>query len=601
MSFTDHDVAEVRHVVQRILVPCVFVIGLLGNSVSIYVLTRRRMRCTTNIYLTALAITDIIYLTMALLLSLQHYHYVHLYCKIYWMCYGVVVWLCDACSYISIYIAVCFTIERFIAIRYPLKRQTFCTESLAKKVIAGVTLFCLLSTISTAFEHQHSIEYRMMDNLGQPCNQTVAKAYAIQQQQQHKKYLQQLQKQQEYHQQQQQEKFVEFLDETEGSGERNDQEFILTNDMNVLQKLSMLKRNGAAEEGGGDGGGSGLKRKRSLNGRKEDEMKTLTSRTLTNIPTHLPITLTLSTTTSSSSSSSVSPSLSLPSAAVAAATSATTAESVALVMEPEAITQHPPLESEALLMETTAEYEMHADDDNLARPPSAPTPLSPVATLLQQKDLNAWENDTDIQMVDEIFFNVTQFCENVTYYNHQPTALGDDDFYINVWYFVTLCVFVLIPLCVLVTFNCFLIMLVRRSNTIRGEMTNASSIRRPKRKSTSSSVSQENRVTITLIAVVLLFIICQLPWAVYLIVSCQIEIEIHLQSIFGNIFNFLAATNAAANFFLYCVLSDKYRKTIREMITGYRYKQQRNTLTTSLYTNGSRRSYRPASSSMVIK
>lgn len=40
-------------------------------------------------------------------------------------------------AYISIYIAVCFTIERFIAIRYPLKRQTFCTESLAKKVIAG--------------------------------------------------------------------------------------------------------------------------------------------------------------------------------------------------------------------------------------------------------------------------------------------------------------------------------------------------------------------------------------------------------------------------------------------------------------------------------
>lgn len=38
--FSDADVAEVRHVVQRILVPCVFVIGLLGNSVSIYVLTR---------------------------------------------------------------------------------------------------------------------------------------------------------------------------------------------------------------------------------------------------------------------------------------------------------------------------------------------------------------------------------------------------------------------------------------------------------------------------------------------------------------------------------------------------------------------------------
>jgi len=39
-TFSDADVAEVRHVVQRILVPCIFVIGLLGNTVSICVLTR---------------------------------------------------------------------------------------------------------------------------------------------------------------------------------------------------------------------------------------------------------------------------------------------------------------------------------------------------------------------------------------------------------------------------------------------------------------------------------------------------------------------------------------------------------------------------------
>lgn len=56
------------------------------------------MRCTTNIYLTALAITDIIYLTMALLLSLKHYDYVQRQVEIYWKCYGYVVWLCDACG-----------------------------------------------------------------------------------------------------------------------------------------------------------------------------------------------------------------------------------------------------------------------------------------------------------------------------------------------------------------------------------------------------------------------------------------------------------------------------------------------------------------------
>ena len=37
---SDESVAAVRHIVQSILVPCVFVIGLIGNSVSIYVLTR---------------------------------------------------------------------------------------------------------------------------------------------------------------------------------------------------------------------------------------------------------------------------------------------------------------------------------------------------------------------------------------------------------------------------------------------------------------------------------------------------------------------------------------------------------------------------------
>lgn len=59
---------------------------------------RKRMRCTTNIYLTALAITDIFYLTMGLLLSFQHYQYIHLHAKIYWELFGTFIWLCDACG-----------------------------------------------------------------------------------------------------------------------------------------------------------------------------------------------------------------------------------------------------------------------------------------------------------------------------------------------------------------------------------------------------------------------------------------------------------------------------------------------------------------------
>lgn len=114
-------------------------------------------------------------------------------------------------------------------------------------------------------------------------------------------------------------------------------------------------------------------------------------------------------------------------------------------------------------------------------------------------------------------------------------------------------------------------------------------------------VSQENRITITLIAVVLLFIVCQLPWAIYLIISNQIEIDLNLQIIIGNIFNFLTALNAAGNFFLYCVLSDKYRRTIRELLTGQRHRPKRFTLNSaSAYTNSSRRSARPSTPSPMI-
>lgn len=96
-------------------------------------------------------------------------------------------------------------------------------------------------------------------------------------------------------------------------------------------------------------------------------------------------------------------------------------------------------------------------------------------------------------------------------------------------------------------------------------------------------MSQENRVTITLIAVVLMFIVCQLPWAIYLILNTYMQIQIGTQLVVGNVFNLLAALNAASNFFLYCVLSDKYRKTVRELITGYRYRRRHARNNTSLY------------------
>jgi hypothetical protein len=78
---------------------------------------------------------------------------------------------------------------------------------------------------------------------------------------------------------------------------------------------------------------------------------------------------------------------------------------------------------------------------------------------------------------------------------------------------------------------------------------------------------QENKMTMTLVAVVFLFLVCQTPTAVTLIVKIFYNpvansVGDNVLRALGTIWNFLVAVNAASNFVLYCVMSDKYRRTL---------------------------------------
>lgn len=88
-----------RFWIQRVLVPLVVGIGVLGNVVTIVVLTRRRMRSSTNVYLTALAVSDLLYLVFVFTLSLKHYPNTHESSfRWYWHYYGFGTWFTDATS-----------------------------------------------------------------------------------------------------------------------------------------------------------------------------------------------------------------------------------------------------------------------------------------------------------------------------------------------------------------------------------------------------------------------------------------------------------------------------------------------------------------------
>lgn len=54
--------------------------------------------------------------------------------------------------------------------------------------------------------------------------------------------------------------------------------------------------------------------------------------------------------------------------------------------------------------------------------------------------------------------------------------------------------------------------------------------------------------------------------------------------VLNNIFNLLVTINAASNFILYCLLSDKYRKTVKQLFCGVGT-IRRNTLSSSRFTS----------------
>ena len=142
-----------RFWIQRVLVPIVMIIGVIGNSMTIVIMTRRRMRSSTNIYLAALATFDMIYLIFAFVLSLKHYPDIsNVRYYYYWKMFPYSLMIADACTSISVWLTVTFTIERFIVISHPIRGKVICTEARAKKVILIVFIICFTYVLPTPFE-----------------------------------------------------------------------------------------------------------------------------------------------------------------------------------------------------------------------------------------------------------------------------------------------------------------------------------------------------------------------------------------------------------------------------------------------------------------
>lgn len=126
------------------------ILGILGNIISIHVWTRKRMNwgmSSTSCYLVALACSDMIYLLVINILVLlpkwmkfdNNGDLVPVFTNLDQMS-SIGQPLINVFSNISIYLVVAFTMERFIAVTFPMKGMVLCTPKRAKYIISGIVV-----------------------------------------------------------------------------------------------------------------------------------------------------------------------------------------------------------------------------------------------------------------------------------------------------------------------------------------------------------------------------------------------------------------------------------------------------------------------------
>ncbi|XP_033727445.1 FMRFamide receptor-like [Pecten maximus] len=141
------------------------------------------------------------------------------------------------------------------------------------------------------------------------------------------------------------------------------------------------------------------------------------------------------------------------------------------------------------------------------------------------------------------------------------------------WWYVAF--FNFVPLVLLAVFNSILILSVWKANKTRRTLSNSTVIGETTRQAT-----EQQKVTTMLISVVIIFLLCQLPWAILLLYKAYIsanDMHAHGDSlrIAGNVCNLLVEFNSSVNFLLYSYFSSRFRRTFQSIFCKWKRERDR--------------------------
>ena len=146
--------SQMEYYLNGVVTICVILLGLVGNFLTVVVLTRKTMRSSTNCFLTGLALWDMMVLVCTLLLmTLSHFsssyrETVQPYIVVY------IYPLALVAQTSTVWITVSFTVERYIAVCHPLKAARMCSINRARIVIISVSVVSFLYNMTRWFEYE---------------------------------------------------------------------------------------------------------------------------------------------------------------------------------------------------------------------------------------------------------------------------------------------------------------------------------------------------------------------------------------------------------------------------------------------------------------
>ncbi|XP_050404444.1 probable G-protein coupled receptor 139 [Patella vulgata] len=133
--------------------PVVFVVGVIGNVLSINVFLSRNMRgLSGSKYILALSASDIAALVFYVLVEWLKRglpfitHNRVMFMDITGICHGIF-YFQYASRFFSAWLVVAFTLERFIGVCHPLRRRDICTEASTRRIICGLIVTSLVISI----------------------------------------------------------------------------------------------------------------------------------------------------------------------------------------------------------------------------------------------------------------------------------------------------------------------------------------------------------------------------------------------------------------------------------------------------------------------